>query len=131
MRSQLLDQIHALAVNSLRVSNELPYDESGTPRYVKNPRTIFVDRDTIDSSPLFATLDASVDITTETTSVSVFFTTDAKNPPSSLESTIQDLRQLRNLIDSAGSNRRECLVSREYVGDLLVTELEYRLTKLA
>ena len=131
MRQQLLDKIQALAVNGLNVSNELPYDESGTPRYIKNPRTLFVDRDTIDSSPLILTLDRSVNLNTETTSVSVFFTTDAKNPPTKLESTIQDLRALKDTVDSAGSAQRECLVSTEYVGDLLVTELEYRLTKLA
>ncbi len=131
MRQQLLDKIQALAVNSLNVSNELPYEESGTPRYIKNPRTIYVDRDSIDSSPLIVTLDRSVGLSTETTSVSVFFTTDAKNPPNSLESTIQSLRGLKDTVDSAGSATRECLVSTDYVGDLLVTELEYRLTKLA
>ena len=130
MRPELIDKINALAVNGLRVSNELPYDESGTPRYVKNPKTLYIDQQSIESTPVIATLDRSVNLSNLTTSVRVFFTTDAKNPPAKLDATIESLRQLKDTVDSAGSFTRECLVSNDYVGDLLVTELEYRLTKL-
>ncbi len=130
MRQQLLDAIRTLAPNGVTVSSELPYEGNQQARYLKNPKTLYVDRDTIDSTPAIQTLDRSVSLNQETTRVSVFFTTDAKNLISSYDTIINKLRALKDTINVPGANFRECLVSTDYVGDLLITELEYRMTKL-
>ena len=131
MRESVLDKLKSLAPAGYKISSELPYDESGIARYIKNPKTFYVDRDNIESAPLFLTLDNSVNISQETTVVRVYFTTDAKNAPTNYETVINDVRGLKNTISNPGSIRRECFVSTSYEGDLLLSELEFRLTKTA
>jgi hypothetical protein len=129
MREQIIDRIKAKAFNGYRLSTELPYDESGTELFLKNPKSIYVDTDNIDHEPLFATL-GGANFSSSITVVRVYFTTDAKNPPANYNSVVADLRSIRDEVVHPGAYRREALVSTSYQGDLLVTEVEYRLTRL-
>lgn len=129
MREQVIDRIKAKAFNGLKISKELPYDESGVELFLKNPKTVYVDTDNVDHEPLFATLGGQT-FSNSITIVRVYFTTDAKNPPANYNSVVTELRAIRNEIDHPGATRREALVSTSYEGDLLVTEVEYRLTRL-
>lgn len=129
MRTQIIDRIKAVSPQGLRLSQELPYDESGSALFLKNPKTVYVDTDTVDQDPLVATLDG-LNITNTTTSTKVYFTTDAKNIPANYDSTVAAFRAIRDTISFPGAQRREAFVSTSYEGDLLVTELEYRITKI-
>lgn len=129
MRAQVLDSIKALALNGINVSNELPYDESGVPLYLKNARTLYVDRTQYESVPVVQTL-GGVNINNTTTSVSVYLTVDAKNPQTQLDTIIDSLRGIEDTISIDGVHTRESTVSTDYEGDLLIVTVDYRLTRI-
>lgn len=129
MRQAVLDQIKRSAPQGLSISNELPYEESGIGLFVKNPKTIYVDTAEVDLLPLFDTLDGA-SFNLEQNIVRIYFTTDAKKPIANYDQIIGQLRSLKNSIDFPGATRRETTLTTSYSGDLLVTELEYRITRL-
>lgn len=129
MRTQVLDKILAMAPTGYNVSKELPYDESGTEIYLKNPKTIYVGPATIDNDTFASTLDGGV-WGNQFTSVTIYFTTDAKNIPANYETLVTDLRALKDTIVFPGAHLREAFLSTRFEGDVLVNELEYRLAKL-
>ncbi len=129
MRQDILDYIGTLNLGTFILSQELPYASSGTALYIKNPKRIFVDRTQYTTDPIIQTLDG-VNISNEITSVRVYFSTDAKQLPPSYDDAVSELKSAVNEIDTSGYQRRECLISTTYEEDLMVTELEYRFTKL-
>jgi hypothetical protein len=130
MRSSILALIPTVNLGGFSVSQELPFSATGVELFVKNPKTLYVDRETTESVPLFATLDAK-DINTTTNSVVVYFTTDAKNSPLQLDTLITGLKGLKNRIDLPGANQRSVNVRTRYDGDLLINEVEYIFTRVA
>lgn len=129
MRDQVISKIKALAITGFPVSDELPFEESGVAMYLKNPKRMYIDRTQFDSTPLYQTLGGR-NISNTTTSVTVYFAVDAKNSPVQLDSTIESLRGLEDTIVLDGTHTRECAISTDYVSDLLVVTVEYRLTRI-
>lgn len=129
MRQELLDYFGTQNLGSFILSQELPYDSSGTALYVKNPKRIYVDRSQITTDPIILTLNG-VNISNEIASVRVYFSSDAKQLPPSYDDALTSLRAGKDASNIQGYQRRECLVSTSYQEDLLVTELEFRFTKL-
>lgn len=129
MREQIIERIKAKAFNGYKLSKELPFDEGGIAVFLKNPKTLYVDTDSVENEPLFATLGGQ-SFSTATTIVSVYFTTDAKNPPANYDSVITEMRAIKDEVIHLGATRREASLVTSYQGDLLVTEVEYRLTRL-
>lgn len=129
MRTQVIDAIKGSNLQVLRLSTELPFDESGVPVYVRNPKTIFVGATEYSVDPFLQTLDG-LNFSNSITSVTVYFTTDAKTIQPWYDTNMVMLTGLANTIESPGSTSRDFVVSTDYVNDLLVTEIEYRITKL-
>ena len=129
MRAQVIDKIKALALNGVSLSNELPYSESDVAQYIKNPKTIYVDRTQYESVPIVQALNG-LNINNTTTTVSVYLAVDAKNPLVQLDSIIQSLRDLEDTIVLDGAHTRESTVSTDYEDDLLVVNVEYNLTRI-
>lgn len=129
MRQELLDYIKGLNLTSLAVSNDLPFADGGVPLYLKNARTVYVDRPQVTSDPFIQTL-GGVTIANETTSIAVYFTLDAKQLISNYETIITSLKAGKDITTISGVNRRECDISTEYEGDLLITTLEFRYIKI-
>lgn len=131
MRDSVIAKIKGLSLNGISVSQELPYDESGVARYTKNPKTIYVDNAQKSESNIIQTLDLSVNLNQQTTSVSIYFTTDAKNPLYQYDTLVSSLRNLKNTIQLDGATQREVAVNTSFEDDLLITQMEYTLTRLA
>lgn len=129
MRTQVIDKVKALAPTGFKIASELPFEETGTELYSKNPKTIYIDNAVTEDVPIVQTLQG-VTISNTTTSVTIFFTTDAKNVPASYETLVNNLRGLKDTIEHTGANARESFVRTSYIGDLLLTEVEYRLTRI-
>jgi hypothetical protein len=129
MRTQVVDKIKALALSGVNLSDELPFNESGVATYIKNPKTLYVDRTQFTSVPIVQTL-SGTNINNTTTSVSVYLAVDAKNPPVQLDSIVTSLRGLEDTIVLDGTHTRESTVSTNYDGDLLVVQVEYNLTRI-
>jgi hypothetical protein len=130
MRQAIYDYIKGLTLGTFSVTNELPWDENGTPLYLKNFKRIYVDRDQTAEEPTYLTMDGSVVLNTETTTVRVYFTTDAKQLPSNYDSLVSTIKLGKHTTDIEDVNRRECDVATSFENDSMITEFEFRFTKL-
>lgn len=129
MRQEVIDKIKSLGLAGYNVSSEVPYDDSGNTLYVKNPKTIYIDNVQTIAEPIVTTLDG-ISINQDTTSVTVYFSVDAKNVPSNYTSTINSLRTIKDTISFDGSVNRNCSISTSYEGDLLVSAVEYNFNRI-
>lgn len=129
MRQDVLDYIQTLNLGTYLVSSELPWDENGIPLYQKNLKKIYVDVDQYTADPLITTL-SGVNITRDTIAVRVYFANDAKATPPNYDDVVSQLRTSKDIMLSAGYNRREVDVSTSFEADRLVTEIELRFIKL-
>jgi hypothetical protein len=129
MRQQILDYINTLSLGSFSLSQELPWSSSGTPLYLSNIKKIYVDRNQFTNDPLLSTLDGLI-INSEITSVKVYFASDAKLLPANYDTLVSNIKLAKDVSTIEGVNRRECDVLTTFENDTLVTEFEFRFTKL-
>lgn len=89
MRTQLLTAITSATstLTQFAVSQEIPWEESGNPLYLKNKKKIYVDNERREESTLIACLDGA-DIYQDDLITEVYVSVDAKNPPSQLNTLI-------------------------------------------
>jgi len=130
MRQELKDYIVALKLKNFKVSDELPFSNSGTAMFLKNPKTIYVEEDQYAEEPLVQALNG-VDINSEVTTVRVYFSTDAKQQPSNYALAVSSIKAWKYQAENMIYNRKECDITTEYENDLQTTELEFRFTKIS
>lgn len=129
MRDLILAYIQANSVTGFSVSTELPWDKDGAPLYLTNPKRIYVDLAQTSQAPLIDTLDGT-GLSTESTTVSVYVVTDAKQLPTGYESLVSTLRAARFSSGISGFTQRATGVSTSFEADRLVTEFEFNFDKL-
>lgn len=130
-RQAILDGISALALDSFSVSEALPFDSSGTPLYIRNPKVIYVDEPDSTETALFNTLCGSVpQLASKTTTVSVFFLTDAKQKPANYDSLVESIQGVKNSAAITNVRSREVDVNTTFQEDTLLTEFVFRFTEL-
>jgi hypothetical protein len=129
MRTEILNYLQSQNLGLFTVSREQPWNENDVPLYLKNLKKIYVSEVSVEIVPLFATLNG-LDIPSEVTSVTVYLACDAKQTPPNLSSIVNSVASAKNVSTIKGVNRRECSISRSYNNDVLITELEFRFTKL-
>lgn len=129
MRTDILNYLLSQNLGTVTVSQELPWEENGVPLYIKNLKKVYVAEDEINIEPLISTLNAD-NIHTEVTSVRAYVACDAKQTPPNFSEIISAMTLAKNVVTDTGIWRRECVVNREYINDVLSTELEYRFTKI-
>jgi len=125
MRQAIWDHIDDLSKGTFTLTNELPWDSSGSPLYLKNVKRIYVNVDQVTEEVVYATLNG-VCINNEITTVSAYFVCDAKQLPSNYETLVSSIRGAKNSTDISGVSRRECDVTTTFESDMLVTEFEFR-----
>jgi len=129
MRTEILDYLQSQNLGLFTVTREQPWSENDVPLYLKNLKKVYVSQDSVEIVPLFATLDG-LDIPSEVTTVTVYLACDAKQTPPNLDQVIAAVKTAKNITTITGVNRRECSVVSSYNNDLLITELEFKFTKL-
>lgn len=129
MRQTILDILKALSLGTFSVSDELPWSSSGVPLYVKNFKKIYVDQPQIITEEVIATLDG-ISINNEITTVRVYFTTDAKLLPNNYDTLVSAIRTEKDNSDFAGYTKRECDITTSFEADAMVTQFEFRFTKI-
>lgn len=130
MRQEILDYINTLALGGYLLSQELPWTDSGTPLYLKNPKKIYVDVPEFINESILRTL-SGTSINNEQKVVRIYFASDAKQIPSNYDTIVDDLKLAKDITTIEGVSRRECNVTKTFENDLLVTELELRFTNLS
>ena len=128
MRTEILNYIKGLKLKNLNVSDELPFSNSGVELYLKNPKRIYVDLENITNEPLIQTFDYAID--SEVHTVKVYFTTDAKQLLSDYASVISSIRAGKDVATDLKYHKREVSNGISYENDMIVTEIEFRFTKL-
>ena len=129
MRTEILDYFKANKVSGYTLTNELPWDASGDPLYLKNFKYIYVDSDQIAQEPLIDVLNG-VGIVNEITTVRTYITTDAKNQPSNYATMVSTFMNARLDTDITGVTQRATQVSTEFIGDAQVTQFEFSFREL-
>lgn len=129
MREDILTYIKTLSLGTFTVSDELPRDESGIPLYIKNPKKIYVDADQVSQEPIVQTL-SGFDIHQEATTVSVYFTADAKTLPANYQSLVSSIKLGKDVQPTVGYTGRTVAVGTEFDTDMLVTRIDFTFSKL-
>ena len=129
MRQEIIDYLGTMNLGSFSLSQEMPWISSDQPLYFKNLKKIYVDRTQYSTEILIPTLNGH-DVSADTTTVRLFFATDAKQVSPDYDDLIIDLKAAKDVSTITGVWRRDCQISNSFEGDLLVTELEYRFTKI-
>lgn len=128
MRTQVLDYIRDVNPGGFFVTEELPWTESGLSLYLKNLKSVYVNVEQTETEDLILALNG-LNIQNRIHIVRVFFATDAKTLPPNYEDFVTALRRVNDL-PAEGFQRRQVSVETDIENDVLVTELEYRFTKL-
>lgn len=129
MRQEILNYINGISLGTFSVTNELPYDQSGTALYLSNPKKIYVGNEQTSTEPLVSALDGPV-IDSEVTTVSIYFSADAKQLPANYDTLVTNLKAAKNITTVSGIHRREMDAVTEFQGDLIVNSLEIRFNKV-
>lgn len=129
MRTEILDYINTLSLGGFLLSQELPFEENGDPLYLKNLKKLYVGIPEYSTEALIRTF-SSQDITSETTTIRIFFAADAKSLPTNYEALVTDLKAAKDIDTIANIYRREVSVETTFESDALVTQLELRFTNI-
>lgn len=129
MRTEVIDYLDANKITGYTVTQELPWDSSGNPLYLKNYKRIYVDRDQVVQEPIIDVLNGT-GVVNEITTVRVYVTTDAKTAPSNLDTLVSMITAARMTTDITGVTQRATQVSSEFIGDALVTQFDISFRKL-
>ena len=127
MRTQLLSAI-TTAVSTLTqfaVSQELPWEQNGSPLYLKNMKKIYVDRPKQEETTLIPTLNGG-EVFQDDLIAEVFVAVDAKNTPSQLDNLITKILSAKSTINvvNFGSESDYTVDKQE---DVLIYTFEFRL----
>ena len=129
MRENILTYLKANPIQGFGVTEELPWDATDNPLYLKNMKQIYVNQPQTAQDPIFDTLDGGGAVD-ETTTVTVYVATDAKNLPTQYDKMVSTLKQARLLDLTTGWRQRQTQVATSYDYDALVTEFTFNFTKL-
>lgn len=128
MRTAILTYLKNLKIRSYQVVDSLPFD-NGIPLYLSNKKNIYVDAEQIQQNPLIDTFDSRGAID-ETTSVSMYFVTDAKRIPPDYEDVVHQLMGARLAPGSEMYIQKLANLKTSYEMDNLVTEIQFSYKRL-
>lgn len=129
MRAEVLDYIGGLNLGGFILSQELPWEESGNPLYLKNLKKIYVDVVAYNTEPLIRTFSSYIN--NETSTVRIYFSCDAKQLPPNYDDVVTDLKTVKDLTALEGFQSRLANVSTDLVNDILSTTVEVTFTKIS
>lgn len=122
MRTEVVDYLKTQNLGGLAISNDLPFDDSGVPLYIKNVKRIYVDKEQRTSNPVIQTL-GGVNINNLESTVTIYFAVDAKTQLSTYDTVISTLQGVKDITTVQGVHTRNATIETEYVDDLLITQV--------
>jgi len=129
MRTELLSAITSATstLTQFAVSQELPWEQNGTPLYRKNMKKIYVDNARVEQTTLIPTLNGGEvfqnDLITE-----VYLSVDAKNPPSQLDSAIIKILGTKSTVNVVNfGSESDYTVDKDE--DVLIYTFEFRVNQ--
>lgn len=129
MRTELLSAI-TTAISTLTqfaVSQELPWEQNGTPLYLKNMKKVYVDRANVEQSTIIPTLNGG-DVYQNDLISEVYVAVDAKNPPSQLDALIAKILSAKDTVNVVNfGTESDYTVDKQE--DVLIYTFEFRLNQ--
>ena len=113
-------------------ANELPWNASGEPLYVKNMRVVYVGDEDEAKVQLYRTLDQGDVYQTETI-VQAFLTEDAKNINANNPTVIENMLNAKDIVNTANGFNVQIAESgyeQEIEGDTITYTFEYTFTTI-
>ena len=134
MRTEILSYLDSnFSVSGFSVTQELPWDSSEIPLYLKNFKKIYVDRPQTVQEPLIDVLNHTNSggggVVAETTTVTAYVVTDAKTLPTNYDTMVSALKNAR-FATSGDKTQRTTIVATSFEGDALVTEFNFNFYKV-
>jgi hypothetical protein len=129
MRDELVTYIRSQNLGSVGVSSEFPFSKDGDPLYLKNFKKIYIDHEQTSQDPLFNTMDGG-SVVSETTSIAVYLTVDAKNPIVNYDSIVTQMQNAKNMVALNSQLDRTVSVAKSYQGDAVVTEFTFEFREI-
>ena len=129
MRSQLLSAITTAisTVTQFAVSQELPWEQNGTPLFQKNLKKVYVDQTTQDQTTLIPTLNGG-EVFQNDLITNVYVACDAKNPPSQLNLLITKILSAKDTTGVVNFGT-ESDYTFEKTEDVLIYTFEFRVNQ--
>lgn len=128
MRDQLLALLKDIVTVSYKVSDELPFSNSDTALYLKNPKRIYVDNPTTTTEVFLPVLNG-INIDAEVLTIRVYFANDAKQLPTDYRSVVSQVRELKDKI-VGDYFKRDCQMSIDYANDVIINTFDFVLTSI-
>lgn len=129
MRAEVLAYLGTLDLGSYKLSQELPFSNSGISLPIKNAKRIYVDRSEVTTEPFIRVLGGR-NIDNEIQTVRVTFANDSKNQPQDYDVVVQLIKGAKEQAAEPEHYERVARVETEFEGDLQVTTIELQFTKL-
>lgn len=126
MRTQLLDYLRPLLTSTIKVSEELPFEQGGSANYLRNMRRVYLDEPYTEQDILINTLDESSDVNQQITYVRGYLAVDAKNRNADLDSALSTLSNALRQANVTNSFRKEFDYTTTIDDDRIIYEFEYR-----
>jgi hypothetical protein len=128
MRLEILAEIRALNIAGYTISDELPWDSSGTPLYLRNKRTVYASEPNVEDSVVINTIDGARRLFGRQRSTSVYLAVDAKQKPANYDQLVQGILDIQSLFRDFYEVAVELVNTLE--SDTLLAEIEFRTTEL-
>ena len=129
MRQALLTFLSVNLTGMITVSSELPFEQGGSPLYIKNMRRVYIDEPEVEQTQLLTTFDE--DVNQNITTVRAYLTVDAKNRNIDLDTALIVLANARTQANISSSFRKEFDYTTTIDADKIIYEFEYRFYTLA
>lgn len=123
MRDQILELIKSIVTVSYKVTEELPYSNSGNPLYLKNPKVIYVDNPSVTVEQTIPVLNG-MDIESEIQTVRVYLSNDAKTQPKDYLQLITNIRNVKYNV-AGDFYKKECIMNTSLENDMNITTFEF------
>ena len=128
IRSDLITQLTTnLTGLTVSVNSELPYESSGDALFDKNRNVIYVDDEEEEITELYRTLDSGI-VNDTATNVFAYFTADAKNLSSDMDTIITNCLLARNGVTAPF---KAATVTNDITADVITYTFEYTFNNFA
>ena len=128
IRTDIISQIttNISSYTAFKVANELPFDSGGNPLYLKNKKTVYIDKEQEEKQQLYRTLDQG-DVYNTETFVNAYLCVDAKNEPSDIQNVLAGILDARSVVTQTQLN--EVNVETDIEDDVITYTFEYNIIK--
>lgn len=128
-RPAVLNYLGQLSLGTFRVTQQYPWTDNREPLYFNNRKTIYVDNPNTEQTVIADFLDQS-GLVDETTTVSIYFVTDAKQLPQEYDDVVSQIKTVRTLPNFPGVVGRTVRVITSFHADDMLTTFDFSFKKI-